>query len=540
VSDETAVAGPGSAKRQAAIPISVAVTGHRKLSDPTALRDSVDRALEQIIIRLGNGDPGATALTIVSALAEGADRLVASRGLVRPNARLDVVLPLPPDDYREDFETAASKDEFDDLLGRAERVSVVESGSSRSEAYERAGRTIVDRCDVLVALWDGLPSKGRGGTAEIVNYARERCVPVIVIATSAPYATNTKDLPRAPRESAEAREYESLSDTDPALQAYIAEHEDWWRPQGEARFQTLQLSATAAVVQTDFARADSLALKYQSSYEWSSRLAFVAPAVAVGIVAIQSHYFPTRWPLGAAESIVLLIQSLVLVRSHRRRLHIRWISYRFLAERLRSVYFLTLAGSAEALARESHMGSLGDPTERWIGEIVDRVVQDLIEAKIHVDHVAELRDYLAEHWIDAQTVYHCRASHRYAGYDELFGRLTRALFFVAVTAAAVHTAFLFPDEHGPEWLGGALVSLSIIVPAVGAAAHGFNALREYKRHSDRSARMARRLRTLRRDMADATDAATVGAVAVAVEAVMREENSDWFGVTRFHDIELVP
>jgi hypothetical protein len=37
-----------------------------------------------------------------------------------------------------------------------------------------AGRVVVDRSSVLVAAWDGQPSRGLGGTADVVAYARER------------------------------------------------------------------------------------------------------------------------------------------------------------------------------------------------------------------------------------------------------------------------------------------------------------------------------------------------------------------------------
>ena len=36
---------------------------------------------------------------------------------------------------------------------------------------------MVDRCDALNAVWDGQPTGGRDGTAEIVQYARDREVP---------------------------------------------------------------------------------------------------------------------------------------------------------------------------------------------------------------------------------------------------------------------------------------------------------------------------------------------------------------------------
>jgi hypothetical protein len=40
-------------------------------------------------------------------------------------------------------------------------------------------------------------------------------------------------------------------------------------------------------------------------------------------------------------------------------------------------------------------------------------------------------------------------------------------------------------------------------------------------------------------LADATTIEQVQDVAVAAEQIMREENSDWFGVMRFHDMVLI-
>jgi hypothetical protein len=43
------------------------------------------------------------------------------------------------------------------------------------------GRAVVDRSSVLIAVWDGQPSRGLGGTADVVTYARQRGVPITVI-----------------------------------------------------------------------------------------------------------------------------------------------------------------------------------------------------------------------------------------------------------------------------------------------------------------------------------------------------------------------
>ena len=39
----------------------------------------------------------------------------------------------------------------------------------------------VDGSDVLIAVWDGEPARGRGGTAEVVAYARSLGKPVVLI-----------------------------------------------------------------------------------------------------------------------------------------------------------------------------------------------------------------------------------------------------------------------------------------------------------------------------------------------------------------------
>lgn len=162
----------------------VGVTGHRRLADPDAVAGQVDRVLDALA-----PTEGGHRIRAVSSLAEGADRIVAARVLARPRAGLTAILPLPAPDYRRDFPD--SVDEFDSLLSRADTVSVVEPPRpERTEAYLAAGRAVADASDVLIAVWDGAPAAGRGGTAEIVRYARDRGIRVQVV-TAARAATPT-------------------------------------------------------------------------------------------------------------------------------------------------------------------------------------------------------------------------------------------------------------------------------------------------------------------------------------------------------------
>ncbi len=152
----------------------VGVTGHRRLADPSA----VARAVDDVLDRLTAQHP--VDLVAVSSLAEGADRLVVDRVLTR-GGTLHAVLPLAPDDFATDFADASSRDEFTRLLGAASTVECSPSQESRQAAYEHAGRTVLAFCDVLLALWDGGPARGRGGTAELVAEARACGRPVEVI-----------------------------------------------------------------------------------------------------------------------------------------------------------------------------------------------------------------------------------------------------------------------------------------------------------------------------------------------------------------------
>jgi len=51
--------------------------------------------------------------------------------------------------------------------------------------------------------------------------------------------------------------------------------------------------------------------------------------------------------------------------------------------------------------------------------------------------------------------------------------------------------------------------------------------------------MVTRLNQLAQRMAEAEDLEQVQLIAANAEQVMREESNDWFGVLRFHDIELI-
>nr|WP_239110703.1 hypothetical protein [Streptomyces microflavus] len=114
----------------------------------------------------------------LSSLAVGADQLFADLALTC-GAELTVVIP--SGDYEACFENAADLARYRLLKSRAAREIRLDFPHSTDEAYYAAGAYIADHCDRLLAVWDGRPARGLGGTGDIVTYARTLGRPVTVI-----------------------------------------------------------------------------------------------------------------------------------------------------------------------------------------------------------------------------------------------------------------------------------------------------------------------------------------------------------------------
>ena len=164
----------------------IGITGHIGL-DPAKM-EQLERGIEEAIRHIEQTFPK-RCLTVFSPLAVGADRLVARKLLERKGSRLIAVLPMPEADYlddfgptdlhRENYEGAEARQEFRHWLShRAIETIVVPASPTRNESYEKAGFYVAEYSDVMIAVWDGLPSQGRGGTAEIVAKAKALGKPI--------------------------------------------------------------------------------------------------------------------------------------------------------------------------------------------------------------------------------------------------------------------------------------------------------------------------------------------------------------------------
>ncbi|MEY9891804.1 hypothetical protein ABIA35_003346 [Catenulispora sp. MAP12-49] len=148
----------------------IGITGHRQFDEPTTRL--IRAALRRVVEAYQGCD-----LIGVTCLAEGSDTLfaeaVADRG-----GRLEVVVPAVR--YRETL-PATHQDAYDEWLARATEVHRLAFFESDDAAYLAGGEQMLMVIDRLIAVWDGLPARGIGGTGDIVQNAYRRGLPVEVV-----------------------------------------------------------------------------------------------------------------------------------------------------------------------------------------------------------------------------------------------------------------------------------------------------------------------------------------------------------------------
>lgn len=147
----------------------IGITGHTNLTAETSrlVRKALDAELT------GHAD-----VVGMSCLARGADQIFA-RVVLDGGGTLEVVLPAA--DYRERKVKPDNVATFDELIAEATTVRTMSFAESNSAAYMAASEHILDSADAIFAVWDGRPAAGRGGTADVVDAARERGLPVTVM-----------------------------------------------------------------------------------------------------------------------------------------------------------------------------------------------------------------------------------------------------------------------------------------------------------------------------------------------------------------------
>lgn len=169
----------------------VAFAGHRPGEGPgrtPANLSSCRELIQQTLRKLNDAanDQGGH-IELLTGLAAGSD-LEAAEVAEQMGIPVHVILPLPVDQFKADF--AADPQSWaraDRLIGvatagdRGWTVRVTQGSLDRPGCYHELAVQMLESCDLLVAVWNGLEEQGIGGTGEAVAHARRMLLPVVVI-----------------------------------------------------------------------------------------------------------------------------------------------------------------------------------------------------------------------------------------------------------------------------------------------------------------------------------------------------------------------
>ncbi len=151
--------------------LKIGITGHRLLKEPEEVKKAIRKKVKELLREKNTHD-----FEGYSALASGADMLFA-QVVLELGGKLQVVLPFDKKKYEEDFFTDEKK-EFNTLLQKAYSTNTLtvtdpDDEAKRNKGYLDCGIAIANKCDVMIAVWNGEKESGVGGTESIVNYIKK-------------------------------------------------------------------------------------------------------------------------------------------------------------------------------------------------------------------------------------------------------------------------------------------------------------------------------------------------------------------------------
>lgn len=203
----------------------VGFSGHRRIADGEKIRGAITRELARLQEQAARAGGRIEAF---GSAAYGGD-LLFGHSAAALGVPLHLILPMPEAEFRKDFHDAAPEvwQQAEQMIREARArknggtFRITRKSDRRPDCYYDAGVEMIEAADALIAVWDGAPSRGLGGTAEIVAHARALGKTVIVIdaITGEVKAPPTVFPPENDPETKEIRQLNKLSSGAPAATA---------------------------------------------------------------------------------------------------------------------------------------------------------------------------------------------------------------------------------------------------------------------------------------------------------------------------------
>lgn len=173
----------------------IGITGHQRLESAECwewVRRELAALLQAAQLPAELQRHAGEALSAYSSLAAGADQEFAEAAV---RANIPLVVIVPSRGYERAFSDPAALTRYRALLEHAADVRIELFDKPSEEAFLAAGKSLVDAVDLLIAVWDGRPAKGKGGTAEVVAYARQQGRALVLLDPALRTITRSEDAP---------------------------------------------------------------------------------------------------------------------------------------------------------------------------------------------------------------------------------------------------------------------------------------------------------------------------------------------------------
>ena len=475
-------------------PLVIGVSGHRD-PHPAALAQ-LSRHVDEFLADLKRRLPD-TELRIMTGMAQGADLLVA-RAASKAGCKVDAVLPMPLEQYVEDFDAESAAALRALLADPAVTCTVLSAppgsdrnaphGGGRSVFYANLTQVLTAKCNLLLALWDGRTSRLEGGTADtLLRYLGARSHPghgesgiefqaanAAAEAAWGPHFVYWVPTPRGDEAAALSEPgyltgigEDLLAAHGRAMPQPLAQqfnelntyNREFARLSGKRAFERLDsLLPTLGPIDSladreslqridaEYGKADALAVYYQ---RYSDRL-FRGFSYTASCMALLFLIYAKLWANSLLLSIYLSILFLSVLVFHRLRSH-QWFSkhlvYRVLAETMRIKFFLR-ASDADRRVSATELINLTGIDQfsgfSWIGNLLKNV-EPLDRGQMNAERADRARlQNVHRHWIVGQQEYFRRRVRRLERDYRRLEVLKSGMLYAIATFALVLLLFAVP------------------------------------------------------------------------------------------------
>jgi hypothetical protein len=582
------------------------VTGHRADVLPAdsveSLRDRVRQVLtliEEAGTALGKGRKNCfaqcrPAKRFVSPIADGADQIAAEVAL-ELGWELQAILPFDRKRYRASLANHGARERFDLLLKRATCVLELPGDSKHElDAYVMTGRSTVAHCDILIAIWDGLPPRGRGGTGEVALMAITSGTAVIHLPPDPkrearllwsafdPTVLTVADDPSVERKL-EPADMDALlcgllmPPPDPQEHAFLKRFlgerlrnirtrieypllltaagvrrfrrgdfterhceeqiRDEWKRYREGCADAHSVSAPIDLLQDAYSWADRLATHFAQTYRSGHIFNFLLGGLAVclGLSAFMAPHLKLEF--AALEMLITLAIILNGYVGSRQEWHRRWLDYRQLAERLRPMRSLKLLG----IAAPDPPGTKTNPVpKRWIDWYASSIWRAIgcPSGSLDPKEAARLASAIASHEVAPQVDYHERNSRQIELLDRRLAEIGMVLFAATLLVSVATLVGLAFGANFVTRYGNWFTLVSAGFPALGTAVFGIRFQADFGGDALRSKATANTLRDIARELRKDVSLSRAADLTEQAARFMLSDLDEWRLINQQRDLSV--